>query len=109
MQSALKKALCSAALLFSVHAAHTAQATEILSLSQVQPDPAAPSAALDWQLDEATLTVLANAAMAAPPSMQAISAVPEPPVYIMLLVGVGLVGLAARRQTPPPKFTDDKE
>lgn len=36
----------------------------------------------------------------------AYSEVPEPPVYIMLLIGVGLLGLVARRESVPPKFTD---
>ncbi|SFU78194.1 PEP-CTERM sorting domain-containing protein [Pseudoduganella namucuonensis] len=57
-----------------------------------------------------TLAAQASAAVGpryAIPLLAAPSTIPEPPVYIMLLIGVGLVGLVARRQAPPPKFTDE--
>ncbi|MRV74897.1 PEP-CTERM sorting domain-containing protein [Duganella sp. FT92W] len=49
------------------------------------------------------------AASQAPPAPQSISPIPEPPVYIMLLVGVGLLGLVARRETIPPIFKTDQD
>lgn len=63
-------------------------------------------------LDDTYLTALAAAAVTAnqaPPDPQAVSAIPEPPVYIMLLVGVGLLGLVARRQTIPPIFKNEQD
>lgn len=97
MHTALKKALLLATLLT---VARNAAAVEVL----VAP-PLAP-------VDDITLTALANAAVAAsqaPPDPQAISPIPEPPVYIMLLVGVGLLGLAARRNAIPPVFKTDQD
>lgn len=63
-------------------------------------------------LDDTYLTALAASAVAAsqaPPDPLAISPIPEPPVYIMLLVGVGLLGLVARRETIPPIFKADQD
>jgi hypothetical protein len=45
-----------------------------------------------------------NAAQALPPT---VSPIPEPPVYIMLLIGVGLVSLVARRPKAPAKFSKE--
>ena len=103
MHIVLKQALLLTALLA---AARSAAATETLSSAHPQ-----PAQLVLEPLDDTALTLLADAAVAAsqaPPSAQAVSPVPEPPVYIMLLVGVGLVGLAAKRQPVPPIFkTDD--
>ena len=95
MHTVLKRALLAATLLT---VARSAAAIEILE---------APAPAL---LDDTYLTALAHAAVAAshaPPDPQSISPIPEPPVYIMLLVGVGLLGLAARRNAIPPVFKTD--
>lgn len=97
MHTALKKALLLATLLT---VARSAAAVEVL----VAPTPA--------PIDDTILTALANAAVAAsqaPPDPRAISPIPEPPVYIMLLVGVGLLGLAARRDAIPPIFKTDQD
>lgn len=102
MHSVLKKALLTAALPLAVLPT-AAQAIDVLSETPALNSPTA------WQLDEATLAAMAAAAVAAsqaPPATTAVSPVPEPPMYIMLLVGVGLLGLSARRRTPPPKFDD---
>jgi len=98
-----KEALLSSALVLAALPT-TAQATVVLS---VAPPLISTSA---WQIDEAALTAMADAAVIAsqaPPVAASVSPVPEPPVYIMLLVGVGLLGLSARRRTPPPKFDDE--
>ncbi|KQW97167.1 hypothetical protein ASC94_10285 [Massilia sp. Root418] len=61
-------------------------------------------------LNEADLISLANAAPAASAAQAQpapLSPIPEPPVYIMLLIGVGLVSLVARRSMPPPKFSTE--
>jgi len=103
MHTVWKKALLSAALVVAALPT-AAQAIEVLSET---PSLSSPFAG---QLDEAALTAMANAAVIAsqaPPVTQSVSPVPEPPVYIMLLVGVGLLGLSARRRTPPPKFDDE--
>lgn len=100
MHTALTRALLMATLLT---VARSAAAVEVFN------QPAPPP------LDEAYLTALAHAADHAvaasqtPPDPRAISAIPEPPVYIMLLVGVGLLGLAARRDTIPPAFKTDQD
>jgi hypothetical protein len=46
----------------------------------------------------------ANTVQALPPT---VSPIPEPPVYIMLLIGVGLVSLVARRPKAPVKFSKE--
>ncbi|GAB2862183.1 hypothetical protein GCM10027277_33440 [Pseudoduganella ginsengisoli] len=97
MHTVLKKALLLATLLA---AARHAAAVEILAA------PAQPST------DDTYLLALADAAVTAspaPPDISNPSPVPEPPVYIMLLVGVGLLGLVARRETVPPVFRADPD
>lgn len=97
MHTALKKALLMATLLT---VARSAAAVDVFTSPALQ--------ALD-DTYLAALTESAVAASQAPPDPQAISAIPEPPVYIMLLVGVGLLGLVARRQTIPPIFRNDQD
>ena len=97
MHHVLKKALL---LIMLLIVARSAAAVETLS------EPASPP------LDDTYLTALADAAVAAsqaPPDTRAASPIPEPPVYIMLLVGIGLLGLVARRETIPPVFTADQD
>jgi hypothetical protein len=101
MHTVLKKALLLATLMT---VARTTAAVEVLNDGLA--DPALQP------LNDTYLTVLADAAIAAsqaPPDTTAISPVPEPPVYVMLLVGVGLLGLVARRQTIPPVFKADQD
>jgi hypothetical protein len=98
MHTVLKKALLLATLM--TVARTTAVLNDGLADPALQP------------LNDTYLTVLADAAIAAsqaPPDTTAISPVPEPPVYVMLLVGVGLLGLVARRQTIPPVFKADQD
>jgi len=97
MHTVLKKALLLATLLT---VARSAAAVDMFT------GPALPAP------DDMYLTALAASAVTAsqaPPDPQAISAIPEPPVYIMLLVGVGLLGLVARRETIPPIFRNDQD
>jgi hypothetical protein len=97
MHTVLKQALLLATLL---SVARGAAAVDVLI--EAAPPP----------LDDTYLIALADAAMAAsqaPPDTHAISPVPEPPVYIMLLVGVGLLGLVARRDPVPPAFKADQD
>ena len=71
--------------------------------------PAAPRPGEAAYLNEANLIALANAAPAA--GAQAapapITPIPEPPMYLMVLIGFGLVSLVARRSAPPPAFNSD--
>lgn len=96
MHTVLKQALLLATLL------SVARGAAALDVIEAAPQP----------LDDTYLIALADAAMAAsqaPPDAHAVSPVPEPPVYIMLLVGVGLLGLVARRETVPPVFKADQD
>jgi hypothetical protein len=101
MHTVLKRALLLATLMT---VARSAAAVDVLNDGQLDP-PLYP-------LNDTYLTALADAAITAsqaPPDTSAISPVPEPPVYVMLLVGVGLLGLVARRQTIPPVFKADQD
>lgn len=107
MHTVLKKSLI--ALLLAGAATGTARAAEVLyqagNKALLPPVPGEAN-----YLNEADLISLANAAPAAsaePAQLAAVSPIPEPPMYIMLLIGVGLVSLVARRSAPPPKFSTD--
>lgn len=107
MHTVLKKMLLT--LLLAGAATGTARAADILyqagNKANLPPQPGDIS-----YITEADLIALsdmapaASAAQAAPP---AVSPIPEPPVYIMLLIGVGLVSLVARRPAAPPKFSSE--
>ncbi|WP_157200969.1 PEP-CTERM sorting domain-containing protein [Massilia sp. Root351] len=107
MQNVLKKSLL--ALLLAGAATGTARAADILyqasNKALLPPVPGEVN-----YLNEADLISLANAAPAASAAqaqLPAVSPIPEPPMYIMLLIGVGLVSLVARRSAPPPKFSTE--
>jgi hypothetical protein len=109
MHTVLKKSLI--ALLLAGAATGTARAADILyqtgNRALLPPVPGEAN-----YLDEADLISLANAAPAASAGAEqaqvsAVSPIPEPPMYIMLLIGVGLVSLVARRSAPPPKFSTE--
>lgn len=111
MQTVLKKTLL--ALLLAGAATGTARAADILyqagNKAMLPPLPGEAN-----YLNEADLISLANAAPAASASrgqaqaqLAPLSPIPEPPMYIMLLIGVGLVSLVARRSAPPPKFSTE--
>ena len=109
MHTVLKKTLL--ALLLAGAATGTARAADILyqagNKAMLPPVPGEAN-----YLNEADLISLANAAPAASASqgqaqLAPLSPIPEPPMYIMLLIGVGLVSLVARRSAPPPKFSTE--
>jgi len=109
MHTVLKKTLL--ALLLAGAATGTARAADILyqagNKATLPPLPGEAN-----YLNEADLISLANAAPAASASqaqaqLAPLSPIPEPPMYIMLLIGVGLVSLVARRSAPPPKFSTE--
>jgi hypothetical protein len=107
MHTVLKKMLL--ALLLAGAATGTARAAEMLNQAGHKALlPPLPGEAT--YITEADLVALSNqatlpgTAQAAPPT---ISPIPEPPVYIMLLIGVGLVSLVARRPAAAPKFSSE--
>lgn len=107
MHNILKKSLI--ALLLAGAATGTARAADILyqagNNALLPPVPGEAN-----YLDEADLISLANAAPAASAAqaqLAPVSPIPEPPMYIMLLIGVGLVSLVARRSMPPPAFSTE--
>ncbi|WP_157201397.1 PEP-CTERM sorting domain-containing protein [Massilia sp. Root418] len=107
MHTVLKKTLL--ALMLAGAATGTARAADILyqagNKAMLPPLPGEAN-----YLNEADLISLANAAPAASAAQAQpapLSPIPEPPVYIMLLIGVGLVSLVARRSMPPPKFSTE--
>ncbi|WP_377701371.1 PEP-CTERM sorting domain-containing protein [Pseudoduganella sp. UC29_71] len=107
MHTVLKKTLF--ALLLAGAATGTAHAADILyqatNRAMLPPLPGEAN-----YLNEANLISLANAAPAASAAQAqppAVSPIPEPPIYLMVLIGVGLVSLVARRSAPPPKFSTD--
>lgn len=107
MHNVLKKSLL--ALLLASAAAGTARAADVLyQASNKALLPPVPGEAS--YLNEADLISLANAAPAAsasPAQLAPLSPIPEPPMYIMVLIGVGLVSLVARRSMPPPAFSTE--
>lgn len=106
MHTVLKKMLL--ALLLAGAATGTARAADILyqagNKANLPPQPGDISYITEADLIALSNMAAASAAQAAPP---AISPIPEPPVYIMLLIGVGLVSLVARRPAAPPKFSSE--
>jgi hypothetical protein len=104
MHTVMKKALLALALASA--AAGTAHAAEVLYQTSNIVRMRGPADA--GYLARSNLFALTNAATTAsaaqdlPPT---VSPIPEPPVYIMLLIGVGLVSLVARRHKAPAKFS----
>jgi hypothetical protein len=105
MHTVLKKSLL--ALLLAGAAAGTAHAADLVhQASNKALLPPLPGEAS--YLNEADLlSVTGTAPTGAQAQQPAVSPIPEPPVYIMLLIGVGLVSLVARRSSPPPKFSTE--
>lgn len=106
MHTVLKKTLI--ALLLAGAATGSARAADIFNQAGNKALPPLPGE-INY-ITEADLVTLPNLATA-PGTAQAapatVSPIPEPPVYIMLLIGVGLVSLVARRPAAPPKFSSE--
>ncbi|MYN07511.1 PEP-CTERM sorting domain-containing protein [Pseudoduganella aquatica] len=103
MHTVLKKSLL--AMLLAGAAAGTAHAADLVhqASNKALLPPVPGEASYLNEADLLSVTVPATAQAQQP----AVSPIPEPPVYIMLLIGVGLVSLVARRSSPPPKFSTE--
>ncbi|CAN7189161.1 hypothetical protein LJR289_000429 [Pseudoduganella sp. LjRoot289] len=106
MHTVLKKFLLT--LLLAGAATGTARAAEILyqagNNALLPPSPGDINYITEADLIALSNMAPASTAQAAPPT---VSPIPEPPVYVMLLIGVGLVSLVARRPAAPPKFSSE--
>ncbi|MES2260536.1 MAG: PEP-CTERM sorting domain-containing protein [Pseudomonadota bacterium] len=114
MHTVLKNGL--SILLLTGASAGAASAAEVLYQVEDGASLAAPVAARNpcpgcgdpLALPGGGTTVIAVSANPAQFDIGTISVVPEPPAYMMLLIGVGLVSLVARRHaSSSPKFTEE--